>query len=63
MNQIDTNKAGELKMDELDQASGGAFHISWSAGSRCIDIGFGSTGIWFGAAGAGWYSGDRAGRF
>ncbi|MBN8988394.1 MAG: hypothetical protein J0H42_09110 [Rhizobiales bacterium] len=56
------NKADELKLDELDKASGGAFHISWSAGSRCIDIGFGSTGIWFGAAGAGWYSGDKSGR-
>jgi hypothetical protein len=57
------NETTELTAEQLQDVSGGKFHISWSAGSRCIDIGFGDKGIWFGAAGAGWYSGSNSGRF
>ena len=56
-------KNDELKIDELEQAAGGFIKVSDSQGSRCVDISIGNSGIWLGAAGAGWYSGDRAGRF
>jgi hypothetical protein len=56
----------ELTAEELHSVSGGDFnlgplHVAYSEGCGCIDIGIGSTGIWFGRAGAGWYSGDKSG--
>ena len=60
------NETRELTAEELHLVSGGDFnlgpiHIAYSRGSGCVDIGIGNTGVWFGRAGAGWYSGDRAG--
>jgi len=56
----------ELNAGELDLVAGGLdigpFHISYSAGCRCIDVGVGDTGVYIGPNGAGWYSGDKYGQ-
>ena len=56
----------ELTGDELDSISGGLdigpFHITYSEGCRCIDVGIGDMGVYIGPNGAGWYNGDKYGQ-